>query len=65
MAGSYNTETTYLGYSTTAFYFYNLCDCTDVPAPSAKSAGKPDSHNRQTCSKGRTNPNPNPNLTLT
>jgi hypothetical protein len=28
--GSHKTETEYLGYSTTAFYFYNLCDCLDV-----------------------------------
>ena len=34
--GSHNTETAFLGYSTTGFYFYNLCDCTDVPAPTAK-----------------------------
>ena len=28
--GNHKTETEYLGYSTTAFYFYNLCDCLDV-----------------------------------
>ena len=47
--GNIKTETEYIGYSTTAFYFYNLCDCLDVPAATTKSAGKPDPHNRQTC----------------
>jgi hypothetical protein len=47
--GQHNTETTFLGYSTTAFYFYNLCDCLDEPPPTAVSGGKPDAHNRQSC----------------
>ena len=34
--GSHTIETTYLGYSTTGYYFYNLCDCTDVPAATPK-----------------------------
>ena len=25
--GNHKQETEYIGYSTTAFYFYNLCDC--------------------------------------
>ena len=49
--GNHKPETEYLGYSTTAFYFYNLCDCTDPPAINQKT-GHPDAHNRQTCSKG-------------
>jgi hypothetical protein len=52
--GDHKTETEYLGYSTTAFYFYNLCDCLDVPvcvgeAACNKSNGLPSAHNRQTC----------------
>jgi|EP01047_Picozoa_sp_COSAG01_P013065 hypothetical protein len=47
--GDIKTETEYIGYSTTAYYFYNLCDCLDVPAATPKSAGKPDPHNRKTC----------------
>ena len=39
--GNHTAETTFLGYSTTGFYFYNLCDCTD-PLPSP--------HKRTTCS---------------
>ena len=27
----------------------NLCDCLDEPAPTVKSHGMPDVHNRQTC----------------
>jgi hypothetical protein len=48
--GDHNQETAFLGYSTTGFYFYNLCDCLDEPRPTAVSGGKPDPHNRQTCS---------------
>ena len=46
-----NNEYRYIGYSTTSFYFYNLCDCLDKPAPSTRSKppGQPDPHNRQTC----------------
>ena len=39
--GNHNVETTYVGYSTTAFYFYNLCDC-------AGPVGQP-VHNRERC----------------
>jgi hypothetical protein len=50
--GNHKQETEYLGYSTTAFYFYNLCDCLDTPASTARSGpGIPDPHNRQTCTK--------------
>jgi hypothetical protein len=42
----------HLGYSTTAFYFYNLCDCLEKPASNAKT-NFPDPHNRQTCSAGQ------------
>ena len=35
-------EVEYLGYSTTGFYFYNLCDCLDE---------SPDAHNRHNCTK--------------
>ena len=48
-AGDIRPETTYIGYSTTAYYFYNLCDCLDEPPATAKSAGQPDVHNRQSC----------------
>lgn len=39
--GNHTTETTYLGYSTTGFYFYNLCDCQDPM--------KEDTHRRTHC----------------
>ena len=44
--GDHNTLTRYIGYSTTAFYFYNLCDCNG-PAP--KQGGKPNIHIRERC----------------
>ena len=52
--GNHTTEMEYLGYSTTAFYFYNLCDCLEKPASNAKNNfTAPDPHNRQTCSAGQ------------
>jgi hypothetical protein len=47
--GDHKVESEYIGYSTTGFYFYNLCDCLDTPAPSPFTGGKPDPHNRRTC----------------
>jgi hypothetical protein len=47
--GDHKPETAYIGYSTTGYYFYNLCDCLDKPVPTAVSGGKPDPRNRQTC----------------
>eukprot|EP00658_Telonema_sp_P-2_P083811 TRINITY_DN9171_c0_g1_i1.p1 TRINITY_DN9171_c0_g1~~TRINITY_DN9171_c0_g1_i1.p1 ORF type:complete len:350 (-),score=65.30 TRINITY_DN9171_c0_g1_i1:47-1096(-) len=47
--GNHTRETAYLGYSTTAFYFYNLCDCLD-PAPLDPATGKPNAHSRWNCS---------------
>lgn len=46
--GDHNVETQYLGYSTTAWYFYNLCDCIG-PGPVDPKTGKPNSHNRKQC----------------
>ena len=52
--GNHTTEMEYLGYSTTAFYFYNLCDCLEKPASNKKNGfSTPDPHNRQTCSTGQ------------
>jgi hypothetical protein len=52
--GNHTVEMEYLGYSTTAFYFYNLCDCLEKPAANARNNfSAPDPHNRQTCSKGQ------------
>jgi hypothetical protein len=51
--GDHNLETQYLGYSTTAFYFYNLCDCANPKAAAA------DTHNRFKCaSAGGSSPIP-------
>ena len=47
--GDHVTETEYIGYSTTGYYFYNLCDCLDKSSHTSKSDGIPDAHNRQTC----------------
>ena len=44
--GDHNELTTHIGYSTTAFYFYNLCDCNG-PAP--LKDGKPSVHIRNRC----------------
>ena len=49
--GAIKRETEYIGYSTTAFYFYNLCDCLDRPVPTPLSKGLPDPHNRKTCDR--------------
>ena len=49
--GDIKRETEYIGYSTTAFYFYNLCDCLDEPVATPLSKGKPDPHNRKTCER--------------
>ena len=40
-AGNHTNEAATLGYSTTGYYFYNLCDCTDVMESP---------HKRTTCS---------------
>ena len=49
--GDHNVETTYIGYSTTAFYFYNLCDCA---GPVGQAV-----HNRERCASiGGTSPIP-------
>ena len=45
--GDARPEARYLGYSTTAFYFYNQCDCLD-PAPKDPS-GRPNPHVRRSC----------------
>jgi hypothetical protein len=51
--GNHTNEMEHLGYSTTAFYFYNLCDCLEAPALNAKNNfSAPVPHNRQTCSAG-------------
>jgi hypothetical protein len=51
-------DTRYLGYSTTAFYFYNLCDCIG-PGPIDPKSGKPSAHNRKVCaSADHTSPIP-------
>ena len=49
--GDHNVETTYLGYSTTAFYFYNLCDCQGPPnyPVDPKTGAFTGVHNRERC----------------
>ena len=54
--GDHTTETEFLGYSGTSYYFYNLCDCLDDPRPSCqgppceRAGAQPGTELRRSCS---------------